>query len=87
MGYLFKNNWEVAARYAEITPFSSVFDNPAFPDVNEPKQQQIQAGVTKYVYGHRVKVQGNLLYNLTTNMRSGIATGRYGVIFQIELGI
>lgn len=87
MGYLFKNNWEVAVRYAEITPFSAIFDNPAFPDVNEPKQQHIQAGVTKYVYGHRVKVQGNLLYNLTTNMRSGMTTGRYGVIFQIELGI
>ena len=87
VGYLFKSNWEVAARYAEITPFSSVYDNMDFLTVNERKQQHIQLGVTRYLYGHRVKVQGNLLYHLTTNMRSDVTTGKYGVIFQVELGI
>jgi len=87
VGYLFKNNWEIAARYAEITPFAAVFDHAVFTGVNEKKQQHIQVGVTKYLYGHRVKVQGNLLYHLTTDMRSDLTTGKYGVIFQVELGI
>ena len=87
MGYLFKSNWEIAARYAEITPFSSVFSNMDFLSVNERKQQHIQAGVSKYLYGHRVKIQANLLYHLTTNLRSNSTTGKYGVIFQVELGI
>ncbi len=88
-GYLFKNNWEIAARYAEITPYASVYSENQliFPSVNEKKQQHIQLGVTKYLYGHRVKIQGNLLYHLSTNMRSEVTTGKYGVIFQVELGI
>ena len=87
LGYLFRNNWEIAARYAEITPFASVYNDAGFTAVNERKQQHIQAGVTKYLYGHRVKIQGNLLYHLTTNMRTDVTTGKYGVIFQVELGI
>lgn len=86
-GYLFKNNWEVAARYAEITPFSNVYNNSIFTSVNEKKQQHIQVGVTRYLYGHRVKVQGNVLYHITTNMRTGVSAGKYGAIFQVELGI
>lgn len=86
-GYLFKSNWEVAARYAEITPFSSVFQNADFTSVNEKKQQHIQVGVTKYLYGHRLKIQANLLYHITTNMRTSESTGKYGAIFQVELGI
>lgn len=86
-GYLFKNNWEVAARYAEITPFSSIYENSVFTSVNEKKQQHIQLGVTKYLYGHRLKIQANLLYHITTNMRTSDSSGKYGAIFQIEMGI
>jgi phosphate-selective porin OprO and OprP len=84
-GYLFKSNWEVAARFAQITPFRAVYEN-AF-GVNEKQQQHIQLGVTRYIYGHRVKVQGNLLYHLATDMKESETTGRYGAIFQVELGI
>lgn len=86
-GYLFRSNWEVAARYAEITPFTSVYQNADFTAVNEKKQQHIQVGVTKYLYGHRLKVQANLLYHITTNMRTSESAGKYGAIFQVELGI
>ena len=65
ISYLFKSNWEIALRYAEITPFSSVYNNPDFLGVNLKKNQEFQFGVTKYLYGHRVKVQGNILYQLT----------------------
>lgn len=85
--YLFKSNWEIAIRYAEITPFSSVYNNPTFSGVNLKKNQEFQLGVTKYIYGHRVKVQGNLLYQLTSDLRDKLTTGRFGAIFQIEFGI
>lgn len=86
-GYLFKNNWEVAARYAQITPFSSVYENTVFTSVNEKQQQHIQLGLTKYLYGHRLKIQANLLYHITTNMRTSDSSGKYGAIFQVEMGI
>lgn len=87
MSYLFKSNWEIAARFAQITPFSDIYDNPVFTSVNEKQQQHIQLGVTKYLYGHRVKIQGNLLYQLTDDLKANSSSGKYGAIFQIELGI
>lgn len=87
VSYLFKSNWEVALRYAEVTPFSSVYANPDFPEVNLKKNQEFQLGVTKYLYGHRVKVQGNLLYQLTNDLQEKTDAGKFGAIFQIELGI
>jgi phosphate-selective porin OprO and OprP len=87
VSYLFKSNWEVALRYAEVTPFSSVYNNPDFTSINLKKNQEFQLGVTKYFYGHRVKVQGNLLYQLTNDLRAKTEAGKFGAIFQIELGI
>lgn len=87
VSYLFKSNWELAVRYAEITPFASVYDNPEFSEVNLKKHQEFQLGVTKYIYGHRVKVQGNVLYQLTSDLRAETESGRFGAIFQVELGI
>jgi hypothetical protein len=87
VSYVFKSNWEIALRYAEITPFSSVYDNPAFTSVNLKKNQEFQLGVTKYIYGHRVKVQGNILYQLVDDLKAGTDAGKFGAIFQIELGI
>lgn len=87
VSYLFKSNWEIAARYSEVSPSAAVFNNQDFLMVNEKKNQHIQLGVTKYLYGHRVKVQGNLVYQLTTDQRVNETTGKYAAIFQIELGI
>ncbi|MGV3611630.1 MAG: porin [Fluviicola sp.] len=87
VSYLFKSNWEIALRYAEVTPFSSVYNNPDFTSVNLKKNQEFQLGVTKYLYGHRVKVQGNILYQLTNDLRAKTDAGKFGAIFQIELGI
>ncbi len=87
VSYLFKSNWEIALRYAEVTPFSSVYSNPDFTSINLKKNQEFQLGVTKYLYGHRVKVQGNILYQLTNDLRAKTDAGKFGAIFQIELGI
>ncbi len=87
LSYLFKSNWEVAVRYAEVSPLKSIYDNADFSMVNEKKTQHIQLGVTKYFYGHRVKVQGNLLYQLISDLRNNTDAGKYGAVLQVELGI
>jgi hypothetical protein len=87
VSYLFKNNIELAARYSFITPNRNIYDNPDFPSVNEKRQNQIHLGVTKYLYGHRLKVQGNLLYNMSKDLRNDSRKNQVGAVFQIELGI
>jgi phosphate-selective porin OprO/OprP len=87
VSYLFKNNWEIAARYAMINPFSSIYQNSTFTSVNVNRQDQLHAGVTKYIAGHRLKVQLNLTYNTKTNLRTDDLSGKIGAFFQIEAGI
>lgn len=87
VSYLFKNNYEIALRYAMVTPFKSVYDNRDYTSVNEKRQEHIHLGVTKYLYGHRVKVQGNLTYQTTQDLKNVKKLNQLGAIFQIELGI
>ena len=88
LSYLFESNWELAARYSVIRPYRPIFNNEEFPFINETKVEQIEAGVTKYLVGHRVKIQGNLLYNNQTNrVDDTFAGGYWSAIFQVELGI
>lgn len=87
VSYLFKNNYEIALRYAMVTPFRSVYDNRSFTSVNEKRQEHIHLGVTKYLYGHRVKVQGNLTYQTTKDLKHVKSLSQWGAIFQVELGI
>lgn len=87
VSYLFKSNWEVAVRYASVTPFKSIYNNTDFSGVNSKGTDEFQFGVTKYLNGHRVKVQANVLYQVTKNLRNDTQTSRFGGIFQIELGI
>ncbi len=46
-GYMFDNNWEVAARYTQINPDTGV-DTP---------EKQYTLGLSKFVVGHKLKVQ------------------------------
>jgi hypothetical protein len=85
--YLFKNNIEIAARYAMIQPRSDLYNNATFSSLNIKKQEHIQLGITKYLYGHRLKVQGNLLYHITSDLKNDSSKKQFGAIFQVELGI
>lgn len=87
ISYLFKNNFEVAFRYANITPDSKLYKNEIYTTLNEKKQEHFHLGVSKYIYGHRVKVQGNLLYQITHDLQKSTNHKQLGAIFQIELGI
>ena len=93
MSYLFKNNVEIAGRYSQITPSSDIYRNTGFEELVADAEygnrvQQIEGGVTKYLNGHRLKIQGNLIYNTRTLLTNDSdAGGFWSAIFQIELGI
>lgn len=87
LSYLFKNNVELALRYSFIAPDRTMYDNPVFSSLNEKRQEQLHLGITKYIYGHRLKIQGNLLYNISRDLQNSSSKGQFGAIFQIEMGI
>lgn len=56
-GYLFKNNVEIAARYANYIPFSNMVGVSGFN-----RENNYTVGVSKYVVGHFLKVQSDLTF-------------------------
>ena len=87
ISYLFQNNYEIAFRYANITPDDKLYKNTTYPSINEKKQEHFHLGISKYIYGHRLKVQGNLLYQITHDLKNSSNLKQIGAIFQVELGI
>jgi phosphate-selective porin OprO/OprP len=87
LSYNFKNNIELAVRYSFISPNREIYNNPLYANLNEKRQEQWHFGVTKYLYGHRLKVQGNLVYNVSKDLQNVTSKGQFGAIFQIEMGI
>ncbi|MAZ73555.1 MAG: porin [Flavobacteriaceae bacterium] len=53
LSYLFKNNYEITSRYT-TTDFKSV--------TSRAPQDQYTLGVSKYIVGHKLKVQGDVSY-------------------------
>lgn len=87
VSYLFKNNIEIAARYGMIRPRSDLYNNFIYNSLNTKKQEHIQLGITKYLYGHRLKIQGNLLYHITSDLKNSTNKKQLGAILQVEMGI
>ncbi len=59
VGYLFNCNWEVAARYTSIELDKEV--------TGKDIQTQYTLGVSKYVVGHKLKIQSDVSYLMTEN--------------------
>jgi len=79
--YIFKNNFEIAARYSEVVPFNSL-------DGLEEHHRQYSMGLTKYLKGHRLKLQADGGYDqLTSIIENTDLPDNWFVRFQIELGI
>ncbi|HYG03733.1 MAG TPA: porin [Chryseosolibacter sp.] len=79
LSYLFHNNIELAGRVSRVSPLEKIADR-------ENDIQQAEFGVTKYLVGHRLKIQGNILHQ--TRQRGGVYTGGlWSALFQVELGI
>lgn len=88
MSYLFKNNFEIAGRFATLKPSSKLYENTEAPTLNEKQVENYEIGVTRYFNGHRLKVQGGLMYSKLTDLRAdSFAEGYYSAVFQVELGI
>ncbi len=56
-GYLFKNNWELSMRYTQIVPGG---------ESTSQQYEQYTLGASKYIVGHKLKVQTDVSY-LQTN--------------------
>lgn len=86
--YLFKNNWEIAARYASTTPNSKLYDNADYLTLNEKKAEAYEVGVNKYFNGHRIKLQFGAVYNKLTDLRTdSFFDAFWSGCVQMELGI
>ena len=58
IGYLFKNNWEIAGRYTQIVPDSKL---------NKNQNNHYTIGLSKFIVGHKLKVQTDMSYGTTSN--------------------
>lgn len=88
LSYLFRNNVEIATRYAMAKPSSSLYNNTNYPDLAENQFENYELGVTKYFNGHRFKIQGGIMYTRLTDLRSNDFYDSYwSTVFQVELGI
>jgi hypothetical protein len=88
LSYLFKNNVEIAGRYAKTVPEKSLYSSTILPSARVNQVEQYELGVTKYIQGHRIKVQASIQYLLPTDPDTQIKLpGYYSTALQIELGI
>lgn len=54
LGYLFKNNWEIATRFTYIELNKKI--------TGEDIEKQYTLGISKYIVGHKLKVQSDVSY-------------------------
>lgn len=86
--YLFRNNVEIAARYAVTTPDKELYDNVNFPTLNENEVNTTEVVVTRYLVGHRLKIQSGVMYTQRTNLQlTSDKSSFWSGSFQIEIGI
>jgi hypothetical protein len=78
--YLFTNDFEIAARYANIRPGELITEVEANEDV-------FTAGITKYIRRHRFKIQGNISFHNLNGFSPDQNSAYWNGAFQVELGI
>lgn len=80
--YILPTNLEFAGRYTRLEPGERIKQY-------EPTVQHFTAGLTKYIRGHRLKLQSDLTYELLQPHIETRGMNRNNVIlrFQVELGI
>jgi phosphate-selective porin OprO and OprP len=79
--YLFKSNYELVGRFSRVRPNLAI-------QLVEPEIKQYTLGMTKYIRGHRLKLQGDITYEQNNWLQEvGTDLNRWQVRFQIEAGI
>lgn len=79
LSYLFLNNLEVAGRYSFSTPKDQIQNFL-------PESEQFSLAVTKYIWEHALKIQGEATYEKATLGLSPVKNSWY-FRFQVEIGI
>jgi hypothetical protein len=72
-GYLFQKNWEVSGRYTHIKPDAAI-------TANDP-ESQYTLGVSKYLAGHKLKIQTDISY---LDAQNGLDELMYRLQFEIH---
>jgi hypothetical protein len=81
LGFLFKKNYEIAARFSEVRPDSDI-------QLLETRTRQYTLGASKYIRGHRLKVQTDVTFEDNAWLRGENADHQnWQLRFQIEAGI
>jgi phosphate-selective porin OprO and OprP len=79
--YYFKTNYEIVGRYSRVSPFKKI-------QALDDRTEQFTVGISKYIRGHRVKLQSDITYEQNTWLQSiNPNTENWQVRFQIEAGI
>ena len=79
--YLFRSKYEIVTRYSVVVPDYEI-------QLVEPMLQQYTLGATKYLRGHRVKLQTEFTYAKDTWLKGLEEDREYFIMrFQIEVGI
>ncbi len=79
LSYLFPSNYEVIGRFSHQLPDSEI-------RMAEPERMQYSVGLTRYVWEHALKVQGEVTYE-TRMFPQAANTDLLYVRFQVEIGI
>jgi phosphate-selective porin OprO/OprP len=72
LGYMFINNWEIAARYTQIDPSAETGDE---------SDQQYTLGLSKYFVGHALKVQADVSYSAEDNSPGS------GLLYRLQIDL
>lgn len=71
-GYLFSNNWEVSGRYTNIELNENI--------TGENPENQYTLGLSKYIVGHKLKVQTDISY-------LSVGNGSNEVMYRLQLDV
>lgn len=80
LSYTFNNHYEIIGRYSNQKVDDKIFK------LNQPNQQQFSLGLTKYIWEHAFKIQGEISYDKLEYF-GGLKNNNWYARFQIEIGI
>lgn len=79
-GYLLPNNLEFSGRYSFVRPDQEIWQL-------EKKITHYTIGATRYIKGHRLKIQTDLTYEMREDLYNQTKSNNWQWRFQVELGI
>jgi phosphate-selective porin OprO/OprP len=80
MSYVWPSNYELALRYSSMTPGSQIAGL-------EPNIRHYTLGCSRYMRGHRLKLQADLTYEQRMAIPQRPAGNNWMLRFQVEIGI